>query len=64
MRCPGCQNLHLIADRLDWFKLGKVNIEDMLQARGEKVVTDANVFDLTQEDLALLDKVWNCWHCS
>ena len=53
IRCPGCESLHLVADNLDWFKLGKVKLEDVLAARGEHVV-DGNVFDLTPEDLSLL----------
>ena len=32
IKCPGCQNLHLIADNLGWFAQdgAKINIEDMM----------------------------------
>jgi len=58
VRCPGCESIHLVADNLDWFKLGKVTLQEILEARGEKVV-DANVFDLTPEDMAILAKEAN-----
>ncbi|KAK0218266.1 DNL zinc finger-domain-containing protein [Armillaria fumosa] len=42
VQCPGCENRHLIADHLGWFKEstedGKLRtIEDLVKARGEKV---------------------------
>jgi len=50
-RCGGCNNLHLIADRLGWF--GEPgSIEDFLAAKGEEVKkgsTDTLNFSL--EDL-------------
>ncbi|KXN87686.1 hypothetical protein AN958_08323 [Leucoagaricus sp. SymC.cos] len=42
VQCPGCQNRHLIADHLGWFKEstedGKLRtIEDLLKSKGEQV---------------------------
>lgn len=31
IRCEGCDNLHLIADNLGWFRDEKVNIEDIMR---------------------------------
>ncbi|XWS56422.1 hypothetical protein CRYUN_Cryun09bG0084000 [Craigia yunnanensis] len=51
-RCGGCNNLHLIADRLGWF--GEAgSIEDFLAARGEEVKKGSvDTMNLTLEDLA------------
>ncbi|KAF2295703.1 hypothetical protein GH714_033659 [Hevea brasiliensis] len=51
-RCGGCNNLHLIADRLGWF--GEPgSIEDFLAARGEEVKKGSvDTLNLTLEDLA------------
>ncbi|XP_043704919.1 DNL-type zinc finger protein [Telopea speciosissima] len=51
-RCGGCNNLHLIADRLGWF--GEPgSIEDLLAARGEEVKKGSiDTLNLTLEDLA------------
>ncbi|KAL3520734.1 hypothetical protein ACH5RR_018883 [Cinchona calisaya] len=51
-RCGGCNNVHLIADRLGWF--GEPgSIEDFLAARGEEVKKgSADTLNLTLEDLA------------
>ncbi|GAB68495.1 hypothetical protein PCYB_133690, partial [Plasmodium cynomolgi strain B] len=38
IRCPSCENLHLISDQLGWFQEGKTNIEDILKQKGEKVI--------------------------
>jgi protein import protein ZIM17 len=41
VRCEGCQNLHLIADNIGWWKelhdQGLTNIEKILAAKGETV---------------------------
>ncbi|KAI0741985.1 DNL zinc finger-domain-containing protein [Daedaleopsis nitida] len=42
VQCPGCNNRHLIADHLGWFKEstedGKLRtVEDLVRAKGEKV---------------------------
>uniref|UniRef100_A0A0D6R655 DNL-type domain-containing protein n=1 Tax=Araucaria cunninghamii TaxID=56994 RepID=A0A0D6R655_ARACU len=52
VRCGGCNNLHLIADRLGWFGEPS-SVEDFLCARGEEIrrgVQDS--YELTLEDLA------------
>ncbi|MBA0596273.1 hypothetical protein Gorai_013100, partial [Gossypium raimondii] len=52
VRCGGCNNLHLIADRLGWF--GEPgSIEEYLAARGEEVKKGSvETLNLTLEDLA------------
>ncbi|KAK3422290.1 hypothetical protein EUGRSUZ_G02856 [Eucalyptus grandis] len=52
VRCGGCNNLHLIADRLGWF--GEPgSIEDFLAAQGEEVRKGSvDTLNLTLEDLA------------
>lgn len=37
VKCSGCQNNHLIADNMKWFKDNKTNIEDILREKGEAV---------------------------
>lgn len=60
VRCPGCQNLHLIADRLGWFEdmdddniEGGWDIEKVLAKAGENVtaVTIDNVLEMTLDDI-------------
>ncbi|KAG9441760.1 hypothetical protein H6P81_017614 [Aristolochia fimbriata] len=51
-RCGGCNNLHLIADRLGWF--GEPgSVEEFLAARGEEVRKGSlDTLNLSLEDLA------------
>lgn len=37
VKCKQCENNHLIADNLKWFRDTKTNIEDLLAEKGEKV---------------------------
>ncbi|XP_074294400.1 uncharacterized protein LOC141622252 [Silene latifolia] len=52
VRCGGCNNLHLMADRLGWF--GEPgSVEDLLNARGDDIKRGAiDSLNLTLEDLA------------
>ncbi|KAM3268109.1 hypothetical protein P3S67_031659 [Capsicum chacoense] len=51
-RCDGCNNIHLIADRLGWFGQPG-SVEDFLAARGEEVKKGcADSLGFTLEDLA------------
>lgn len=60
VRCPGCQNLHLVADRLGWFEDESTDVESLLERKGEqvRVVTAEDVLELTEADIlgALKDK--------
>ena len=62
VRCPGCQNLHLIADRLGFFTDDEIDgdgdgsgwdIQRALEKRGDDIVavTDDNVLELTMADV-------------
>ena len=42
LRCDGCENLHLIADNLGWFRDSKVNIEQIMAEKGEQVLTNVS----------------------
>jgi protein import protein ZIM17 len=59
VRCPGCENLHLIADRLGYFQEEDWDLESLVQQKGEKVrtVTDNDVWELTLEDLVGTEKM-------
>jgi protein import protein ZIM17 len=50
-RCPGCKNLHLIADNLRYFADKRINIEDIAKEKEGmcRVVQDS--IELTAEDI-------------
>mmetsp|Transcript_526 Transcript_526/g.792 ORF Transcript_526/g.792 Transcript_526/m.792 type:complete len:195 (+) Transcript_526:103-687(+) len=54
VRCPGCENLHLIADRLGFFEDESWDIEKAMERMGEKVkaIGDDNILELTLKDIA------------
>jgi protein import protein ZIM17 len=59
VKCPGCQNHHLIADRLGWFEDRGVDgkgwdVEKLLTEVGEnvKAVSGNDVLELTLDDIA------------
>lgn len=54
IRCPQCQNLHLIADHLGQFEEKGWTVEQFLEAQGERVqhVASDNVLELTMADIA------------
>ena len=53
VRCPGCDNLHLIADRLQFFEDESWDIEKGLAKYGEKVtaVNEDNILELTPKEI-------------
>lgn len=52
VRCSGCNNLHLIADRLGWFGEPS-SVEDFLRDRGEEIRRGSqDSYELTLEDIA------------
>lgn len=68
VRCPGCQNLHLIADRLGFFTDDEIDgdgdgsgwdIQQALEKRGDDImaVTDDNVLELTMADVLGKEKL-------
>jgi len=48
--CPTCDNRHLIADNLGWFKDKKVNVETMAEEKGEKIRRISDVSELYSLD--------------
>jgi hypothetical protein len=61
VRCPGCSNLHLIADRLGYFGDSDWDIESVLAKTGQqdgfKKFTDDSVFEITLEDFVGKEKM-------
>ena len=53
VRCPNCENLHLIADRLGFFEDESGDVEMALANAGEsvKAVTNDNVLEVTLQDV-------------
>lgn len=39
IKCPGCQNLHLVSDQLCWFGEEPTTVVEILEKKGEKVLT-------------------------
>lgn len=53
VRCPTCENLHLIADRLGFFEDESWDVETALSNQGDGVntVTNDNVLEVTLRDI-------------
>jgi protein import protein ZIM17 len=53
VRCPGCNNRHLISDRMGVFEDSGWDVQQHLGKEGEiaKFITDENVMELTAEDI-------------
>lgn len=58
VRCPGCDNLHLVADRLGWFDDESWDVQKALSKMGDNVVAvnDDNVMQLTPKDIIGTDE--------
>ncbi len=52
IRCNGCEGIHLIADNMGWFEDGAVNIEQILENKGEKLkkMTVDGLFSFADKD--------------
>mmetsp|Transcript_19214 Transcript_19214/g.31017 ORF Transcript_19214/g.31017 Transcript_19214/m.31017 type:complete len:203 (+) Transcript_19214:28-636(+) len=54
VRCPGCENLHLVADRLGFFEDESWDVEKLmnkLEDDKHSVVTKDNIMELTLKDI-------------
>jgi len=54
IRCDGCDNLHLIADNLGWFRDSKTNVVDILREKEEEVRSLSCLDMLELSDLGLI----------
>jgi hypothetical protein len=50
IQCPTCENNHLIADNLGWFRDERVNIETLSAEKGQTVRRLTNVQELQTEE--------------
>lgn len=59
VRCPGCENLHLVADRLGYFGSEDFDLESIVKQNGHdyKAFNDENVYELSLEELVGKDKM-------
>lgn len=57
IKCDGCQNNHLIADNLGWFRDGSVNIEDLMREKKDELKKLDSADLLNIEDANLLKDV-------
>jgi mitochondrial protein import protein ZIM17 len=53
IRCEGCNNLHLVADNLGWFRDSPVNIEQIMKEKNEnvkRISSHEEVLEFIKED--------------
>lgn len=53
IRCAGCDNLHLVADNLGWFRDSPVNIEQIMQEKNEhiqRIESQEDILEFIKED--------------